>query len=209
MQRHQPCPAPRSALTPSMIPPSTSTRCPAIGGALGSSPQRQRLRRSGRKKRRLLRPRSSETSVPAGGHGVWRKHESTAAPGKPDAAETNPDAAETNPDTQRPEPGSPGPDAVRVRATPCLKRRCRESSSNPALSGRWEGGVGGTVGHRRKVTFQLKPGSPVVSQASANLCVYLFSVFICVDLCFYLCLSVFICVYLFSVYPAVSRAEEF
>lgn len=57
---------------PSMIPPSTSTRCPAIGGALGPGPQRQGLGRSGRK-RRSPRPHSSDASVPAGGRRMRRK----------------------------------------------------------------------------------------------------------------------------------------
>ena len=70
--RGQPPPArpPAPALTPSMMPPSTSTRGPAMGVALGPGPPRRSLGPSRRKGRSRLLPRSSGISVLTRGRGT-------------------------------------------------------------------------------------------------------------------------------------------
>ena len=155
-----------------MIPPSTSTRCPAIGGALGPGPQRQGLGRSGRK-RRSPRPHSSDASVPAGGRRMRRKLRGRAGARKTGSSGNQPGRSAL---------------AVRVRGRTqlCLKTRCPENCVQSDARGRWGEAWGRGLAGARKGTCRWKtcgvekPYVPTLSGLSsclAGFCkrVFLFS----------------------------------
>ncbi|XP_058394619.1 uncharacterized protein LOC131404206 [Diceros bicornis minor] len=117
-----------------MIPPSTSTRCPAMGGALGPGPQRPSCRPSGRKRRRWAPRRSSATAVLA-----ERRKKPRLPDNRIQQSEPRPSAPRTGVCTaQQP---------VRVRVAPCLKRQRRENSRKPEAPSEMRWRQGGAPEH--------------------------------------------------------------
>ena len=125
-----------------MMPPSTSTRGPAMGSVLGPGPPRLSLGRNRRKRIRGLLPCSS---------GAWVLAPSSGPPGSREKQETRRLRERPTPQTRTlthsaQKPGSSGPQPVRVRAAPraplkeAAPRKFRQIGSSPA-----EGVVAGEV----------------------------------------------------------------